>query len=527
MRLEGGSVGDIAAKLGSPGIPSLSPIAVLPSLPVLSVLEDALRRRAVVRFDYHDRPREVAGYGLVFKQGSWYFVGSDRSVEGGAALRTFRADRIKGTVTLGEDGTYEVPDDFSASGEIRNSPFSLAASVETIEVVARIWPNALPSLLRAVGPRAIERRESDGSVVMRFLVADERAIANYLLGLGEDVEVLEPPRAPPHRDRRPAVRGAPASRLMADSHEGGERLIRLLAMLAYLSQVGEAAITDLSARFDIDERTLVRQLELAACCGLPPYTPDALLELVIDDGRVYAFGLDALRQPPRLTPQEGFALAASARAMLEVSAAGDATPLASALEKLETALGASRLGIELDVPEHVMALRLAAEHAEVLEIDYLGAARGKATTRRIEPFRVTALEGTFYVDAYCRLAGDWRRFQVERISDIRPTGERAPVRTAPEEFSTSRAFVGGPHLRVAEIEISTEQVALVERVAKEIVLSAEGRALVRLEVADAEWFGRLLLRLGRDAVVKSPSDLQQAAAVVATRALQRYGVAPD
>lgn len=313
---------------------------------------------------------------------------------------------------------------------------------------------------------------------------------------------------------------------MVEPKEGGERLIRLLAMLAYLSQVGEADIADLSARFDIDERTLVRQLELAACCGLPPYTPDALLELVIDDGRVYAFGLDALRHPPRLTPQEGFALAASARAMLEVSAADEGTPLQRALDKLEAALGASRLGVELDVPENVMALRLAVEHGEVVEIDYVGAARGSATTRRIEPFRVTALEGTFYVDAFCRLAGDWRRFQVQRISELRPTGEQAPGRLAPEEFSTSRAFVGGPNLRVAEIEISLAQVALVERVAKEIQEGNGDRAVARVEVADAEWFGRLLLRLGHEVVVLSPPELKDAAAAVAARALQRYGVGP-
>lgn len=309
---------------------------------------------------------------------------------------------------------------------------------------------------------------------------------------------------------------------MTTSPEGGERLIRLLAMLAYLAQVGEASISDLSARFDIDERTLVRQLELAACCGLPPYTPDALLELVIDDGRVYAFGLDALRHPPRLTPEEGLALATSARAMIAVTHADDAAPLARALHKLEQALGASRVGVELDVPESVMELRLAVERAEVVEIDYLGAARAAMTTRRIEPFRVVALEGAFYVDAWCQLAEGWRRFKVDRISTIRHTLDHAATRQVPEEFSTSRAFVGGPDLRVAEIEISPDQVAVVDRVATEIVPGANGRMIARVEVADAEWFGRLALRLGHDAAVLSPPELRNVAARLAGRALRRY-----
>ena len=167
--------------------------------------------------------------------------------------------------------------------------------------------------------------------------------------------------------------------------EGTDRLIRLLALLAYLAEVGDASLEDLSLRFGIDERSLVRQLELAACCGLPPYTPDELLELVIDDGRVYAFGLDALRRPPRLTPDEGFALAASARALLSVRGDDDNGPLASGLAKLELALGASRVGVEIGAAEHLEALRRATDREEIVEIDYLGAAKGEKTTRRIEP----------------------------------------------------------------------------------------------------------------------------------------------
>src|SRR6202041_1447149 len=90
--------------------------------------------------------------------------------------------------------------------------------------------------------------------------------------------------------------------------DAGTRLFRLLGVLAYLAEVGEADLAELAGRFSMEESTLVAELELAACCGLPPYTPDQLLELVVDDERVMAFGLDALQQPPRFTPEEGFAV---------------------------------------------------------------------------------------------------------------------------------------------------------------------------------------------------------------------------
>src|SRR5579884_3269860 len=106
-------------------------------------------------------------------------------------------------------------------------------------------------------------------------------------------------------------------------------------MLGWLARRDGASISELADRFAMEEADVVAELELAACCGLPPYTPDQLLELVVDGDTVFAFGLDALRRPPRLTPEEGFALAASARAILAVPGADASGPLASALAKLE------------------------------------------------------------------------------------------------------------------------------------------------------------------------------------------------
>ena len=192
VRLEGGAVGDIAAKLGSPGVPTLAPIAVLPSLPVLGTLEAAMRSRSIVGFTYHDRAREVAGYGLVFKAGSWYFIGNDRSVGDAGSIRTFRADRIPDVVVSPEVGAYEIPPDFSVSGELTRRPLATSSTAETTEVVIKVWPSSAPAVVGAVGASAVERRDADGSVTLRFHVADERAIRSYLLGFGDDVVVLGP-----------------------------------------------------------------------------------------------------------------------------------------------------------------------------------------------------------------------------------------------------------------------------------------------------------------------------------------------
>lgn len=310
---------------------------------------------------------------------------------------------------------------------------------------------------------------------------------------------------------------------MSEQFDAGERLLRLLALLAYLAQVGEANLADLAAQFSMDERTLVSELELAACCGLPPYTPDQLLELVIDDGVVRAYGLEALRRPPRLTPDEGFTLAACARAMLSVSGVEEDGPLAGALGKLEAALGESRVLVWIEGPDHLLSLRSAAADNEMVEIDYLGSARDEATTRLVEPSSVIAREGKFYLDAFCHLANDWRRFQVARITAVRQTGRHGAARTPPTELSGSRAFSGGSSVRTARVGVPRDHAALLDRIAVAPgEPGADEMVVFTIEVADEAWFGRLMLRLGRDATVLDPPELVDAAAKVARRALERY-----
>ena len=59
------------------------------------------------------------------------------------------------------------------------------------------------------------------------------------------------------------------------------RLRRLLAILAWLAQVGEAPIDEVAAQFDLSPEELVTELEMAACCGVPPYSPDQLMEIEV------------------------------------------------------------------------------------------------------------------------------------------------------------------------------------------------------------------------------------------------------
>jgi proteasome accessory factor C len=316
------------------------------------------------------------------------------------------------------------------------------------------------------------------------------------------------------------------------------RLRRLLAILAWLAQVGEAPIDQVAARFDLTPEALVTELEMAACCGVPPYTPDQLMEIVVTDTTVSTRVGTALARPRRLSPSEGFALATSARALLAVSGSDESGALSRALAKLDRALGGEEIEVELDAPALLPLVREAATSNRHLSISYYSASTDRVTQRRIAPVRVFASEGHWYVDAQCSTAGDVRRFRVDRIRGaevVESTGDMddLPVATggpaagggggAEAESLRFDTFVPGPDSRKVRISLDPSLAWLVESIPSTGPLeTVDGRLELELFVGGDAWLERLLLRLGPDAWVVDPPEYQSLAAEAANRILHRY-----
>lgn len=199
VRVEGTAPASALAKLTGSDAPELPPVAVLPSLPALGVLQEGIRRRAPASFRYHDRPRQVEGHGLVFRLGSWYLVGRDVLAAGGPGMRTFRVDRIGGDPSLGEAGTYALPEGVEAARSLRFAPWGVSAAApeggeEATEVVVEVDARDLRAVTALLGDDAVEARLPDGSARLRFLVGDEAGFVSFALGFGDALEVRQPAR---------------------------------------------------------------------------------------------------------------------------------------------------------------------------------------------------------------------------------------------------------------------------------------------------------------------------------------------
>ena len=576
----GGAAGrDAVAKLGAMGEvpePGLPPIAVLPSLPALGPLHQAVRDRALVSFGYRGRRRQVEPYGLTFKFTAWYLVGRDRTAPD-SGLRRFRVDRFEDAPVLGESAAFELPAGFDLAEAVRFLPWKLGArqtepegcEPAAVEATMVVDARLARSVVATLGAGSVEAWEPSGAVRLRVVAPEQEAFVDWVVGLGDTAEVLAPldlreavirrleslvarprrgtdpqsvPRSSPGVAAPPAVAAAPPEVgepgdhtppgkrvLPAPQATAGDRLNRLLAILVYLARVGEAPLADLAARFSVSATELLHDLELAACCGVPPYTPDQLIDLLIDEDRVVAEGLRELAHPRRFTPEEGLALAVAARALLAVPGADDEGDLASALSKLEAVLGSSRLAVEVDSPPSLGPLQAALASGEQVEIDYFGASATEPSTRLVDPYQVVVREGKWYLDALCHKANGLRRFQVDRVQAVRPTGrptQNVDSLSADEREALSRpeAFLGASEAVMATVVLPSEARFAVEGlVTQGLEETGDGRVVATIPVSDAEgWFGRLLLLLGPGAEVVDPPALLDAGMKAARRALGRY-----
>jgi predicted DNA-binding transcriptional regulator YafY len=541
VHLDDPSGRDALLKLGATGLGDVRPIATLETPRALIDLFEAVRTQAVATFAYRQTSRRVAPAGLWFRFGHWYLVAWDLERE---AVRTFRVDRIEDAVVLGTSGGAVLPEGIDIRASLPDEPWRVEGEDY---VVTRIRVDAMegPRTAEEVGSDKVEVSHDDGSVILCLRVAGFPAVRSWILGLLDHAEILEPKEfrdelvgwltavaAGAEAQGRPKVADIAASDAGPQDgravrpppgRETSQRLRRLLAVVGWLAQVGEAPIADVARRFGIDEDELIRELELAACCGVPPYTPDTLMEIEVSETSVRAFLPPEFARPRRLTPAEGFAVAASARLIMAVPGPDDGA-LRRALSKLDAALGSREaIGVDVDAPHSLAAVRQACEDGQAVEIDYHSASRDEATTRVVEPMQVITMDGHWYLDAFCHRAGDMRRFRVDRISAVRPHGEPVPATPRPLRAADD-PFVPGPGAVEVQLHLGQGAQWVPESVPVRAVAHAADGAVtdVVLDVAGMAWFERLLLQLGPEAYVVRPPELTDLAARAATKVLKVY-----
>ena len=320
---------------------------------------------------------------------------------------------------------------------------------------------------------------------------------------------------------------------MTDEGSGGRlgrRLGRILLMLPYAIQNPGVSVGELSRRFGVAKKEIIDDLNLVFMCGLPGYGPGDLIDVSIDDDRIFVDMADYFAAPLRLTPGEALSLYAGGSALAELPGLENAESLRNALTKLGRALGVDgeKTGIGLRFEpapaEHRATLRDALSRQKRVRLVYQSANRDEPTERDVDPWGLIAALGRWYLVAFDRLTEEERMFRLDRMKTATITDTDADV---PDDFDPERykgAFTGAGDQGRVSLEISPEAARWFADYYP-VEMGAElddGWRKVTMVSSGDRWMARLMLQLGKDCRNPDPPDLMDRADELAAAIAARH-----
>ncbi len=201
----------------------------------------------------------------------------------------------------------------------------------------------------------------------------------------------------------------------------------MLALLPYLRVHERVSLSALAAATGTTPEQVAEDLTLLTYCGVPPFSPYDMVDLMIDGDMVEVYmAPPALERPVRLSPVETRALIAA----LETAGHEPDDPLVTKLLDCvaapldaEALMAVVRGGGSAGIRDTYEVIAETLEEAAALEIEYFTASSGRHSTRVVHPYSLVNERGVWYLSAFCELAGEVRTFRVDRIRSARATGD--------------------------------------------------------------------------------------------------------
>ncbi|MGL4173283.1 MAG: helix-turn-helix transcriptional regulator [Actinomycetota bacterium] len=315
------------------------------------------------------------------------------------------------------------------------------------------------------------------------------------------------------------------------------RLSRLLAMVPWLLRHQGITLDAAAAEFSISTKQLIKDLELLFVCGLPGHLPDDLIEAEWDSGHIFLSNADTISRPLRLGIDEALTLIVGLRALSQVPGLDDREAVSRALAKLEDAAGeaasaATSVGVDLGrvTDPHVLrCCQQALQERRRVHLKYLVPERDASTERDVDPMRILAVDGHWYLEGWCHRAESVRLFRLDRVLNVVMLDDSGvPPPQAQERDLSNGIFLPDPNDYVVELLVRPAAKWIVDYYpTEEVSTRSDGTAVVVIRTGDLGWLRALLLRLGSAAQVLKPAEFAADVVAAANSALDAYERAPS
>jgi len=513
----------------------------------LSKIETAIFRRKTIVFEYYtigrdaQETRKVDPYHLLYRGGQFYLIGYAHER---GDIRVFRVSRVRGKVGYASKAEHDFarPDDFDPRLYADRTDWQLGDPVAS----ARIWLSERIDWLarRHFGDAGEVTGAEDGDgVVFETEYSDSRQIVSWVLGLGPQARILDPPELVAEADERVGLvverhtgefeAAAPGRRRRArpseeDADENGrgespirpERFARLVTLAGILIDAAREArkldVAELCQRLHLSQQELRQDIDVLNVVnfGGGSYVLYAEVQgdMIEVDPEPYG---DNFARPARLLPLEAKALVAAIDLLGEHLPEGS---LESARKKIVKALGQdpAEEGLQIttakgDDSDVARVVTGAITRRRLLEIEHYKEELDEFTTRRVEPYKLMNGREGWYVHAWDPSKDQPRSFRLDRIRSATVLDEKFEPREGIEPDIQGWPSTGEvPDSRLARVWISPERARWAREDRRVVEELKDGAVIVEFPFAGHDYLAREILKEAGDAVVLEPEDAREA-----------------
>jgi predicted DNA-binding transcriptional regulator YafY len=499
-------------------------------------LTEMIQRRQIAHLKINGASVVVDPSRLLFDKGTWYLIAV---VDGEKRLRAIKCAHISPDFSIVEGEASSTKKNLS-NRELRK----LVHNVEDDDVEAQVLVDGHVAGISWWDSRVRETEAlPDGKLRITVQVDDPARLRGWVLGFGTHAVIESPTslrddfvkwleqleQVPESIPSAPDMPTAPTNR--PGPRPLGERLQRLLSILPWLRLRGSITVDELARMLGISVAHLIKDLEYASMCGVPPYTHDALFDFSVVDGEVLFHGDVPMFGPLRrtkalmtravkLTPRQATAVAVALASHDAV--VGDLTmrneAVTSLRQKIEAAVGDLPIQVRLEDAPLLQEVSQAIRQARQIHVTYVNGEE-EVTKRVLNPLLIFVDRGESYLIADDVLTGvDEKIFRIDRLIECLTTENTFEPRTV--EFTEWK--FRGP-VEPAVLYVAPGNDWLLDRIAiKAHVINEDGSMFLWVDVASQPWLARLLLRCGPTSCVVSPANLQSVVAERAREIRQQY-----
>lgn len=191
-----------------------------------------------------------------------------------------------------------------------------------------------------------------------------------------------------------------------------------MGIISYLIDHPKTTAKELSEKFHVNRRTIMRDIDDLTLVGIPLYCKKG------KNGGIYLMDSVEINKPP-LSKTELMSIETSLKSRLQVL---HDDPTFHAILKLNKMEGVADFEIDLslstgniELRKLVLDLLSAIRNNQLICFDYMNA-QGEESRKKAEPYRIVFKDRSWYMDAYCYSTKRFNVYKLARLSNLSTEG---------------------------------------------------------------------------------------------------------